>query len=231
MSRLQATRAVPERDDHPARLLPLMTDLRREVRALGRRAHRIALAQASAGQGEYQDRLQAVFGQWIDDGAPHVQVVCFAAASEFDIAMPRHAERCRLAVMRDGSPALRALFWAALYRTRRRADVTAPMADEAHAEPLRVPAADEAPTPAPHADVASGPLCARCERLRLDARCAAGHRLLRPLGAVRSRSVGGDAVCETREHQCGECLTRWTAHRSAATPFIGWTIGRRSATD
>lgn len=225
MSRLQRMRAAPELEDAPARLLPAMSELRREVRALSRRAHRIALARAS-GEDDYRRQLHALFEQWVDEGAPQVQVVCFASAAEFGLPMPRHAERCCQAVMRDGSPALRALYWAALHRTRHRVGVTAPMVDDAVAEARpAVPAADVS-VAEPRIGTPPRPLCRRCERLRLDARCAAGHGALRPLGEARARRVGGSAVCQTREHQCESCLTLWTAHRSAATPFTGWTISR-----
>lgn len=206
-----------------------MSELRREVRALSRRAHRMALGRASGGEDDYRLQLCALFEQWMDEGAPQVQVVCFAAATEFGLPMPRHAERCRQAVMRDGSPALRALYWAALHRTRHRVGVTAPMADNEVAEQTMMPAA-YVPTAEPCPETPR-PLCRRCERLRLDARCAAVHGALRPLGKTRARSFGGSAVCQTREHQCETCETLWTEHRSAASPFTGWTISRRPDMD
>jgi hypothetical protein len=222
-------RAAPVQDEAPARLLPAMSELRREVRALSRRAHHTALARASGGEDDYRRQLRALFEQWVDEGAPQMQVVCFASAAEFGLPMPRHAEHCRQSVMRDGSPALRALYWAALHRTRHRVGVTAPMADDALAEAAPVMPAEDVSVAEPRTDTPTRPLCRRCERLRLDARCAAGHGALRPLGAARARSFGGSAVCQTREHQCESCQTLWTAHRSTATPFTAWTISRRPA--
>lgn len=231
MSRLHRMRATPVREETPARLLPAMSELRREVRALSRRAHRIALARASGGEDDYRRQLSALFEQWVDDGAPQVQVVCFASAAEFGLPMARHAERCRQAVMRDGSPALRALYWAALHRTRHRVGGTAPMEDDAAAAGASLLPAERVSATQPCTELAPRPLCRRCERLRLDARCAAGHGALRPLGEVRERNFGGSALCQTREHQCESCQTLWTAHRSTATPFTGWTISRRPAID
>jgi hypothetical protein len=221
-------RAAPVREEAPVRLLPVMSELRREVRALSRRAHRIALGRASGSEEDYRMQLCALFEQWVDEGAPQVQVVCFASAAEFGLPMARHADLCRQAVMRDGSPALRALYWAALHRTRHRVGATAPMADDAVEAEAFPSHAERAPAAAPCAAMPSRPLCWYCERLRLEARCAAGHGALRPLGEARARSFGGSAVCQTREHQCESCQTLWTAHRSAATPFTGWTIGRRN---
>lgn len=231
MGSLQRMRAAPEQEEAPARLLPAMSELRREVRALSRRAHRVALARAAGGEDDYHRQLCALFEQWVDEGAPQVQVVCFASAAEFGLSMPRHAERCRLAVMRDGSPALRALYWAAMHRTRHRVGVTAPMNDDAVAERAPSMRTEDVSVAESCTDSPPRPLCRCCERLRLDARCAAGHGALRPLGEARARSFGGGAVCQSREHQCESCLTLWTAHRSAATPFTGWTIGRRPAMD
>ncbi|MEM5432125.1 hypothetical protein [Cupriavidus oxalaticus] len=229
MSRLQNMRAAPVREEAPPRLLPAMSELRREVRALSRRAHRIALARACGGEDDYRRQLCALFEQWLDDGAPQVQVVCFASAAEFGLPMARHAERCRQAVMRDGSLALRALYWAALHRTRHRIGGTAPMDDDTAAAGASLPPAESVSATQPCTNAPARPLCRRCERLRLDARCAAGHGALRPLGEARERSFGGSALCQTREHQCESCRTHWTAHRSTATPFTGWTISRRPA--
>ncbi|CAG2146628.1 hypothetical protein LMG31506_03418 [Cupriavidus yeoncheonensis] len=231
MGSLQRMRAAPEQEEAPARLLPALSELRREVRALSRHAHRVALARAAGGVDDYRRQLCALFEQWVDEGAPQVQVVCFASAAEFGLPMPRHAERCRQAVMRDGSPALRALYWAALHRTRHRVGITAPMSDDAATGSTATMPTEHVPAAEPRPETPPRPLCLRCERLRRDARCAGGHGALRPLGVARARTFGDSAVCQTREHQCEACQTRWTEHRSAATPFTGWTIGRRPAMD
>ncbi|AGW89663.1 hypothetical protein N234_06435 [Ralstonia pickettii DTP0602] len=212
--------------------MPVLSELRQEVRALSRRAHRMALAHASDSNEAYYSHLSRLFERWIEDGAARVQVICFASAAEFGLPLHRHAERCRASAMCDGSDAVRALYWAALHRTRSRVGSTAQMMDmdatvaATQAQPdsaggLRKPGNDPAAAPQP--------LCRRCERLCLDARCANGHGLLRPLGDMHWRSLASGVQCQTREHQCETCKTHWTQHRSAADPFTGWTISRRTA--
>ncbi|GLC96642.1 hypothetical protein Tamer19_60510 [Cupriavidus sp. TA19] len=240
MSQTQRASALPTGADHslrtasPARLLPVLSELREEVRALSRQAHKLALAQAGReahdskahdGEGAYHACLATLFERWVEDRAGRAQVVCFASAAEFGLPLHSHAERCRAAAMRDGSHAVRALYWAALHRTRSRVGMTAQMDDalaavlpHAAAEAMQAPAAPEASRQA---------LCRHCERLRLDARCADGHGALRALGEAHWRSVGAGVPCQTREHQCASCKTRWTQHRSAADPFTVWTISRR----
>jgi hypothetical protein len=199
-----------------ARLLPVLTELRQEVRSLSRRAHRLALAQAADDENACRRQLAQLFEGWIEAGSPRAQVICFASAAEFGLPLHRHAERCRAAAMCDGSDAVRALYWAALHRTRSRVGMTAQMED-----------AQAAVLPALPAAASARPLCRRCERLLLDARCANGHGALRPLGDMQWRSLAAGVQCQTREHQCDTCNTRWTQHRSAADPFTAWTISRR----
>jgi len=231
VSQTQRASALPTGAGHrvrtasPARLLPVLGELRQEVRALSRHAHRLALAQAGGeanhGEGAYHACLAALFERWIEDRAGRSQVVCFASAAEFGLPLHRHAERCRAAAMREGSHAVRALYWAALHRTRSRVGMTAQM-DDALAAVL--PLAAESMQAPDAANVSPQVLCRHCERLRLDARCADGHGALRALGEAQWRSVGAGVPCETREHQCASCKTRWTQHRSAADPFTVWTI-------
>ncbi len=202
---------------------------------MSRRAHRIALARASGGADDYHRQLCAVFESWMDAGAPQVQVVCFASAAEFGLPMHRHAEACRTWAMQHGSCAHRALYWAALHRTRSRVGATAQMADvadvadvaEAEVAARNALEPDWGGSPVNESVAEAQPLCRRCERLRLDARCATGHGSLRPLGETQSRSFGAGVICQTREHQCLTCKTQWWQHRSAANLFTGWTINRR----
>lgn len=241
MSQTQRASALPTGAEHslrtasPARLLPVLSELREEVRALSRQAHRLALAQAGGandGEGGYHACLAMLFERWIEDRAGRAQVVCFASAAEFGLPLHRQAERCRAAAMRDGSHAVRALYWAALHRTRSRVGTTAQMDDAlAAALPQAVAEAIQAPSGSHgEPDASRQTLCRHCERLRLDARCADGHGALRALGEAHWRSVGAGVPCQTREHQCAACKTRWTQHRSAADPFTVWTISRRGRT-
>lgn len=230
MSQTQRASALPTGAGHrvrtaaPARLLPVLSELRQEVRALSRRAHKLALAQAGGaaddGEGAYHACLATLFERWIEDRAGRSQVVCFASAAEFGLPLHRHAERCRAAAMCDGSHAVRALYWAALHRTRSRVGMTAQM-DDAFA--VLPPAAESMQAPGA-ANVSPRVLCRHCERLRRDARCADGHGALRALGEAQWRSVGAGVPCQTRAHQCASCKTRWTQHRSAADPFTVWTV-------
>ncbi|RDK10152.1 hypothetical protein [Cupriavidus lacunae] len=222
MSNTQRAIASPTRTRQAARLLPVLSELRQEVRSLSRHAHRLALAQAG-GDDACRNQLAQLFERWIEDGSPRAQVICFASAAEFGLPLHRHAERCRAAAMCDGSDAVRALYWAALHRTRSRVGMTAQMEDAqgAAAQPAVV-ASDQVPPAA-----SARQLCRRCERLRLDARCANGHGALRPLGDMQWRSLAAGVQCQTREHQCDTCHTRWTQHRSSADPFTAWTISRR----
>ncbi|WP_432259803.1 hypothetical protein [Cupriavidus sp. TMH.W2] len=225
MSNTQRAIASPTRTRQAARLLPVLSELRQEVRSLSRRAHRLALAQADGDDDACRHQLAQLFERWIEDASPRKQVVCFASAAEFGLPLHRQAERCRAAAMRDGSDAVRALYWAALHRTRCRLGSTAQMEDAqgAAAQPAAATADQGQVPPA----ATARPLCRRCERLRLDARCANGHGALRPLGDMQWRSLAAGVQCQTREHQCDTCHTRWTQHRSAADPFMAWTISRR----
>ena len=228
MSNTQRAIASPTRTRQAARLLPVLSELRQEVRSLSRRAHRLALAQADGDDDACRHQLAQLFERWIEDGTPRAQVVCFASAAEFGLPLHRHAERCRAAAMCDGSDAVRALYWAAMHRTRGRVGMTAKMED---AQGAVLPAVAPAPPAAAQLRVLPAasvrPLCRRCERLRLDARCANGHGALHPLGDMQWRSLAAGVQCQTREHQCDTCNTHWTQHRSAADPFTAWTISRR----
>lgn len=230
VSNTQRASASPTRARPAARLLPVLSELRLEVRSLSRRAHRLALAQAAGDEDACRHQLLQLFERWIEDASPRRQVICFASAAEFGLPLHRQAERCRAAAMCDGSDAVRALYWAALHRTRSRVGMTAQMED---ATAAMHPASASAPPAAAQVRVLpvapARPLCRRCERLRLDARCANGHGALRPLGDMQWRSLAAGVQCQTREHQCDTCHTRWTQHRSAADPFTAWTISRREA--
>lgn len=227
MSNRQRARATPTREEAPARLLPVMSELRKEVRAMSRDAHRIALARASGRADDYHRELCALFDSWMETNAPRVQIICFASASEFGLPMHHHAERCRAWAIQHGTDAHRALYWAALYRTRIRFGTTAQMTDRLEGEGL--PGPSEYVLPLPSQVERGGRPCKRCEDLRRDARCAQGHGALRALGDMRSYRVCTGALCQTRQHQCATCGTRWTQLRSAADPFTGWTISKTVA--
>lgn len=200
---------------HPG---PDLADLRREVRDLTRRAHRLALA---SDLGDYEATLAALFDARLGHGDVREHVVCFAAASQFGLDVRQHAERCRQAVDSCGSMAMRTLFLAAARRQRSRWNEVA--------RRLEVDSATVAAAARVRAAPESGvsPLCAHCERLRCDSRRAGGHVALQPAGDVKWRSVGGGALCETRAHRCLVCRADWTEHRSGADPFVGWTISRK----
>lgn len=203
-----------------ARLLPLLGELRVEVRERSRLAQKLTLKRAANGTQDYYRHLVNLFDRWIEDGDPHARVVCFASASEFGMAMQHHADRCRAAALESGSDALRALFWASLRRIQAR---------RGHVPEMRTPV----PPPVVASPAVAPPmqdLCARCESLRHDMRCADGHAALRPVGDVRWRSFGAGVVCQTKEHQCRACNTRWTRRWSVSDPFTGWTVTRHAAT-
>ena len=201
------------------RLLPILSELRMEVRARSRLAHKLTLKRTANGTEDYYAHLAGLFDRWIEDSDFHTRVVCFASATEFGMAMQHHAERCQAAAQESGSDALRALFWASLRRIQAR---------RGHAPDMRAPA----PPPLAASPEAAPPLqdlCARCESLRHDARCADGHAALRPVGDVRWRSFGAGVVCQTKEHQCRACNTRWTRRWSVSDPFTGLTVTRHAA--
>lgn len=209
------------------RLLPILSELRLQVRERSRLAHKLTLKRAVSGTQDYYQHLAGLFDRWIEESDPHTRVVCFASATEFGMAMQHHAERCQVAAQQSGSDALRALFWASLRRIQAR---------RGHAPQMQAPAQapQQAPAPLPvAASPASAPpvpdLCARCESLRHDVRCANGHAALRPVGDVRWRSFGAGVVCQTKEHQCRACNTRWTRRWSVSDPFTGWTVTRHAA--
>ena len=203
-----------------AQTTPDAGDLRREVRALTHRAHRMALAQACATEA-YEDRLAALFDTWMATGDGRQRVVCFATAAQFGLDVRRYAESCRQAATCDGGEAVRMLYLAAARRLRSRWGEAArrlEIGDATVAAAARVRA-----MPA----TGESPLCAHCARLRHDSRRAGGHGALRPAGDLQWRSLGGSAMCETRAHQCMLCRTDWMRHRTGADPFVGWTISRR----
>ncbi|MGO4325950.1 hypothetical protein AB4Z48_13950 [Cupriavidus sp. 2TAF22] len=228
-----------QREDHdmrrsPARLLPVLDELRRQVRERSRLARKLTLKRAGDGTEDHGRRLADLFDGWIERGDPRTKVICFASATEFGMAMQHHAERCRAAAQDEGSEALRALFWAALRRIQARRGYVPEMGARA---PVPAPASSAAGPVADRAadraadttgDTAAAPslqdLCQRCESLRHDVMCADGHASLRPLGEVRWRSFGAGVVCQTREHQCRACLARWTRRWSVSDPFTGWTM-------
>lgn len=196
---------------------PDLAELRRDVRDVTRRAHRLARAE---GGGVCQTALAAVFETWLGRGDARERVVCFAAAAQAGFDVRRHAECCRQVADGCGSTAIRTLFLAASRRQRSRWDEAARRLDvdsatvAAAARVRAMPASGTAPT------------CAHCERLRRDSRRDGGHFALQPVGDLQWRSVGGSALCETRAYRCRVCRANWTEHRSSADPFVGWSIGR-----
>lgn len=219
MSNRHRGHATAVREGAPIRLLPVMSDLRKEVRAMSRHAHKTALARASGSANDYRAQLLALFESWLDTDAPEVQLICFSSAAEFGLPMRHHAERCGAWAMQHGTRAHRALYWAALHRSR--FGTTTKVADtpsrEGYARCVGTPSMPLLP------ERWQKP-CKLCESLRGDARNADGHEALRPLGDTRSCWIGAGALCQMREHQCAICGMRWTQHRRAADPFNGWTI-------
>lgn len=198
------------------RLLPILSELRLEVRARSQLAHKLALKRVVRCTQDHDAYLAGLFDCWIEEGDPHTCIVCFASATEFGLALTHRVAHCQAAARESGSEALRALFWAALRRIQTRRGHTPDM----HAAMSALPV----PATTPLAKV----LCARCESLRHDTRCAEGHAALHPVGDVRWRSFGAGVVCQTKEHQCDACHTRWIRRWSVSDPFTGWTITRHA---
>jgi len=112
--------------DPAPRLLPVLSELRMEVRALSRHAHRLAqksVREGGNGADGYHRRLSALFDDWLASGDARTRVVAFASAAEFGMDLRKHAEACRQSAMRDGCHAVRALFWTALRRSPSRWDL------------------------------------------------------------------------------------------------------------
>lgn len=224
MSNRRRACATPVQEETSTHILPAMRDLRKEVRAMSRHAHKIALARASGSAENYRGQLIALFESRMEAEAPIVQLICFASAAEFGLPMHHHAERCRTWAIQHGTSAHRALFWAALYRTRSRVRTVPQMAETPDDNACARPGWDLALPRLPAEPWRRQ--CKRCENLLWDTRCAEGHGALRPLGDLRSYWIGTGALCQTRKHECATCGTRWTQHRSAADPFTAWTISR-----
>lgn len=112
-----ASRKVcPSRE--PTRTLSDIADLRLEVRAMTRKARRLAVAKGNGEKVGIRKALQDLFEEWLARSSDHALLICMASAVEFGVPVRAHAERCRSWVVRHESQALRALYWTALHRSR-----------------------------------------------------------------------------------------------------------------
>ncbi len=203
------------------RLLPLLSDLRREVRGLSKRAHREVLALASRhpeDSDEYWRNLSSLFENWIGTSNGRIQVLLFASAAELGLDLLPYAERCHQAMLCDGSDAVRFLYWAASRRIRGnwwKAARELTIVRQGGCVPT---SSYNRTTPAFQHSV----LCEHCVHLRLDPRCAEGHKAMRPTGVMHTRTFSINSTCQTHEHRCGNCSALWSRFQSVADPFIGW---------
>lgn len=204
-------------DRRAPRLISTLSELRKEVRKLSQRARRVAIQTPPKHTVAYRQQLLALFEEWIGLGNTHCKVLSFAAAVELGLSLQHHhVQCCHAAVVRDGTEALRVLFWAAAHRLRSRqppwlAQQTLEYGDTSH------PPNHAAKTPPRE-------LCRFCAMLSRDPLRGVGHARLHPTGDVSLRTFGGSAFFEVQEFRCSRCQMNWAKRRGALEAFTAWAL-------
>lgn len=207
-----------------ARTLSEMSELRLEVRAMSRRAHRIALSRSSEGNADYRSALRDLFEAWLNEATDHALVICLASAAEFGVPVHGHADRCRSWIARQCSSAVRALYWAAANRLRAHCRVWTTVPKLQNCLRSQGPTAEVSLDHRKSATVNRARLCESCEALLTHSRCSLGHASLRPDGKVTWHHGVTGTLFHTSAYKCGICQACWKRHQCKDALFASWDL-------
>ncbi|MFJ1257909.1 hypothetical protein [Cupriavidus sp. CuC1] len=196
-------------------MLSKLNALRKEVRALSRKAVLTVSKGALPGGPAYYEHLARFFDDLILRAAGELQIVGLAAAVELGVAARHHLDLCGSAALRSDRAELRVLYWA----LSRRMTAFAPdsMCD---GEPQRSPGRQSGPAadcPAP---------CQACNELLREPRRAHGHEGMQPLDLPVRRRLRCETVSELQPFRCTSCGAAWQRSQSTCEPFANWFIRR-----